>query len=330
VTSLADLDRVTSPECCALALALPLDRDAFIADSDADSKKDYVRSALRGRPAEKVWAEDGLPLAELCRDLLAVAEDLGVTTVAMACQADLRSLFRNREVVTIVAHWRGAALVGADFTQEPKALIEAIRSGEDQLCRDLAGRLPFARTDAALSLPVRRQRAELAELLNETVIRSDRPIPGALESSGNVPVVIDELSLRSRQRARLDAAFPTMLHPGNRLELRDGLHGPSEIAACVPEEWSGTVDFAICQSAYLAHEVKNGRIQRQVITNLHEVVPGVRLRIQKELYRRLARGGNYANELIELFIEISAARPPVEKLGIWHRVRQHLRMGDEY
>lgn len=323
----ADLVSATPPARCALALALPLDRDTFLADYSAGSDRDYVRSMARGRLAEEAWAADGLSLAELCHELLALASGLGVGTVAAAQLPDIGRLFRDKEVVTIVAHWRGAALVPNDFTGEPTALIETIRSGKDPLCRDLARRLPPARIAVVLALSETRRRAGLAEVLNEAVIRSDQPLPGAVEKIGNVPLVIDELSLRSRQRARLDAAFPTLLRPGNRVELRDGMYGPADIAASVPEGWSGIVDFAICQSAYLAHEVKSGRPERRVITNLHEVVPGVRLRIQKELYRQLARGGNYASELMALFIALTGMRPLSEPTGIWQRLRQGPRMG---
>lgn len=324
---LADLASATPPDRCSLALALPLDRDAFLADIEAGPERDFARGMLRGRPAERVWAEDGLPLAELCRELLRLAEDLGVATVESTKLADLSGLFHNREVVTLVAHWRGAALVAADFVEEPRALIAAIRSGRDPLCCDLARRLPSERIDYVLSLPGPRQHSELAELVNETVIRSDRALPGVVESRGNLPVAIDELSLRSRQRARLDGAFPSLLRPGNRLELRDGLRTPGEIAACVPNAWGGYIDFAICQSAHLAHEIKKGRAERHVITNLHEVVPDVRLRIQKELYRRLARGGSYMNELVELFVAVATTRPPVERFRIWRRLRHNLPKG---
>jgi len=106
------------------------------------------------------------------------------------------------------------------------------------------------------------------------------------------------------------------------------LYPAPEIAACLPEHWNGTIAFAICRSAYLAHQVKAGRAQRRVITNLHEVVPGIRLRIQKELYRRLARsGGNYADELIALHMALAATRPPPAPSGMWRRLQQHLRMG---
>ncbi len=59
MTSLADFVSVTRPASCALALALPLDWDEFVGDGAASPEKDYVRSMLRGRPPEEVWAEDG-------------------------------------------------------------------------------------------------------------------------------------------------------------------------------------------------------------------------------------------------------------------------------
>jgi hypothetical protein len=320
----ADLVSATPLARCALAIALPLDRQAFLADVTSEPEKDYVRGMLRGRQPEAAWEEDGQPLAELCGELLALSRRLGVKTVCCAGLSDIACLFGDSEVVTIVAHWRGAAFFPGDFIQDPATLIEKIRSGDDALCFDLAQRLQTTDIDVLLALHGNRQRARFAEILNEIAVNSDRPLPNVLNNNAGMPVVLDELSLRSLQRARLDAAFPNFLKPGNRLELRSGMHSPAEIAASMSDAWIGIVDFAICQSAYLAHAVKNNRAHRRIITNQHAVVPGIRLRIQKELYRRLKTGGNYASELMALYVALTELRRPAQAIGIWQRLHRGL------
>jgi hypothetical protein len=306
---------VTAPAHCALAIALPLDHDAFSADLAAGTSHDFSSSTLRGTRPEVAWAKTGAPLAELCGGLLQLAETLGVKVLREARLGDLAALFRDHSVVTIVAHWRGALLVGADLRDEPSILLERIRAGTDPLCRDLAERLTPALTDPVLARPtLNDRRSAFAQLVNGTVIRSGRPLPGCVAPVPNgVMVAIDDLTLESLHRDRLDRSFPDLLRPGNRVELRDGLHSPASIAATVPSSWNGIVDFVICRSAYLAHTVKDRKPERQIITNVHEVIPGVRLRIQMELYRRLAKAErNYAVELMAIFRELAETdlRPP--------------------
>jgi hypothetical protein len=309
----ADLTSATPPAHCALAVAVPLDEAAFRADLDAGAAMDFARGMLSGREPQATWQKDGAPLAALCGRLLDTARRLGVTVVPAATLDDLGDLFGRHEVVTIVAHWKGAILIGSDFGQDPTAWLSRIRSAADPLCVELAHRLEPRQSDDALAAHVDLRAGLLAELVNAAVIRSDRPLPGVYDDA-TLPIVVDDLTLRSRQRARLDMAFPEFLHPGNRLELRDGLHTAEAIAACLPPAWTGIVDLAICQSAFLAHHLKAGRPERRVIDNVREVIPSIRLRILETLYGRLAAGGNYARVLLAVFEAISdlarASRSP--------------------
>ncbi|MBI3514233.1 MAG: hypothetical protein HY060_09250 [Proteobacteria bacterium] len=308
--SAADLISPTPPARCALAVAMPLDQRTFLADLDAGVAMDFSRSMLGGREPQQAWQEDGAPLAALCHKLLEAARHYGAAVVPAATLDDLGPLFHRYEVVTIVAHWHGGVLAGGDFKQNPTAWLRRIRAGTDPLCAELARRLEPAQTDDALAARPDQRPGRLAELVNATVIRADRPLPGVYDDTA-LPIVIDDPTLRSRQRARLDAAFPEFLHPGNRLELRDGLHAAAAIAACVPPGWSGIVDLAICQSAFLAQHVKAGRTERRIIDNLREVIPSMRLRILEALYERLAVDGNYGRELVALFKAVSdLARTP--------------------
>ena len=216
---------------------------------------------------------------------------------------DLPELLASHPVVTIVAHWRGSSLGADDLITEPAHFLERVKSKVDPLGVELAHRLICARSDGILSQPDAALRASLlTEWINEAVIHSHALLPGAFKAEANITTVIDDLTLQARHRAMLDRAFPDLLRPGNQIELRDGLHAPEDLEAAVPEGWTGILDLAICHSAYAAHIVKAGRCERRIVANARKIIPGVRLRIQKTLYRNLhATPGNYATELMNLF-----------------------------
>jgi hypothetical protein len=234
-----------------------------------------------------------------------IGDELGVLVCAQSSLVGLSEAFRHRCVVTIVAHWRAALLVASDFVGEPAALFDAIRAGNSEVHRDLAARLDPARVRDVLASANPRMRAgNAAELLNVAVITSDHPLPGCHPGGGEI---VYRPLLEMRHRDVLDAAFPDLLRPGNRVELRNGLHSPHAVAACIPEGWSGIVDLALCHSAVVAKAIKDGRPERRVAYSQNEVVPTIRLRIVRDLYRRLAQGErNYGQELFDIFKSLSA------------------------
>ena len=296
----ADFITPTSPVRCALAVAVPLTREAFQADLDAGDAMDFSRKELlRSKPPADAWQENGLPLATLCREVCAEAAVLGVAVVESATLEELPALFANHDVVTILGHWRGPELLGADFRVDPRTFVDRMCRSGDLLGQAVADRLRGG-TKQALERPERGARAAaLAELMDTLVIAGDEPLPGALPLG---PVLIDRPSLQARHRAMLDAAYPDMLKPGNRVELRDGLHSATALAACLPPDWSGIADLALCQSAYVAHVVKGGRTHVRVVLNRNEVILSVRLRLLRALYGMLAEDHcNYGAGLIELF-----------------------------
>jgi hypothetical protein len=136
----------------------------------------------------------------------------------------------------------------------------------------------------------------MAELLNSTVINTDEPLPGC-------PIDEDEMVyrpwLRLRHRELLDERFGDLLRPGNLVELRDGLHSAGTIANQISDMWTGIIDLAMCFSTSPATIIKSGRTGRRVISSNKQVIPEIRLRIIRDLYRKLVDTEvNYASELV--------------------------------
>jgi hypothetical protein len=164
--------------------------------------------------------------------------------------------------------------------------------------RALLERLGKARLSAALSSDDFATRANaIAELLN-AVVNSDDPLPGCSAPGAEL---VYRPWLRLRHRQLIDEAFPDILRSGNRVELRSGLHSSDIIARQVPADWSGVIDLAMCSSTSAAKIIKAGHKGRLVFSSNNEVVPQIRLRILRELYRRLGTEPcNYATELFKI------------------------------
>jgi hypothetical protein len=318
--SRADLETATPPSACSLVLGLPMDRKDFEADLQFGAERDYSRNHLQlGRSVDEAWNEDGQPIADSANELAEVASGLGVLVCRAGSLKCVAPMFKSHAVVTFVAHWRASELRRSDFRAEPAELASRILGGTDEFSRALAGRLGQTQLAAALSGPDFATRAgAMAELLNTQVVNSDNPLPGCEAPSAEI---VYRPWLRLRHRQLLDEAFSDVLRPGNMIELRDGLHPPAMIAQRIPEGWSGIVDLAMCSSTAAAKIIKAGRSERLVFASNNEVVPQIRLRILREVYRRLAdERRNYAHELawiVRSLRDVSGLVREAVKAGEW-------------
>lgn len=94
-----------APSDCALAIALPFDRAAFVADAD-DAGKDFVRSwSLAARaPAGDLWPAYARIL-EYAKTVGDEVRDLGGLVAAPATLQAWSRLVHSRRVVALIAHW---------------------------------------------------------------------------------------------------------------------------------------------------------------------------------------------------------------------------------
>ena len=266
---------------------------------------DWSRQEIaRQRDPGTAWERDGEPVAAVASDLLHATEALGVLVAATPTLDNVTDLFRARSHVTLVAHWKGAALTRDDILVEPSTLIERLQSTSGAVAEVISRRLHRADLAAALgkqNSPARRGAA--AELLNLLIIDDDNPLPGVL---GSEREMVYRPWLRAQHRRLLDEMCPDLLVPGNRIELRDGLHTPSAIVQRIDPQWAGVIDLALCHSAVAATTFKAGNCARRIAFNHEKILPQVRLPVLRVLYHRLAGGGrNYATELRLLMRSLS-------------------------
>ena len=320
VASPADLETPTPPETCGLAMALPLTEMAFAADLRAGSAMDYARGLIGIRSPDAAWRDSGGPLAELAEVVMAEAHAAGVTVVREAGLDDLRGLAAAFRVLIVVAHWRDHRFIRDDL-RLPAAEIagQLIAAAEDARMRDginsMTKEVPAVLSEAALAAIVegceRMPEDRLAALLNELLA----PTP---EEEGLLTA--DAFWQAAMRRKALDTWWPEAFEPGNRLELRDGLHAPETIEEALPIDWSGIIDFANCHSMLLAETVKKGRPERQVMMRQHRLDPRFYLQLLRHTLAEIgSREQNYAAVMLDIYRQL-IAQCTGTRAGLWRRL----------
>ena len=99
----------------------------------------------------------------------------------------------------------------------------------------------------------------------------------------------------------LDVVLNGVIRPGNRVELRDGLHRAEDVAAAFPEGWAGTVDLTVCQSELVALALKERCPECRCVQSGEEILVGPRVELSATVLELMkSSGGDYASLLREL------------------------------
>src|SRR5258705_8785984 len=113
------LGKKVTPNDCLLAITLPLTKEEFLADLTLGAAKDYARfySSLHwDRPdQDTLWSRYRDNFCNLVESVALEVERLGVKVVRKVKLADLSPLLSEREVITLLSHWRGANIETEDF-----------------------------------------------------------------------------------------------------------------------------------------------------------------------------------------------------------------------
>jgi hypothetical protein len=289
-----------------------------LSDYEKWPDQDYARWVARGEEPEEAWATFGTHFVEKVDELIEAANVSRIGVVPRATRADFAQAFASEtEVVILVAHWRGSRLAGQDLLRNPETCAAAISHSAPsdlpwETMQEIRLRVSAALDDTSLKLPAPERRSRFADRLNKKVIRGS-PLPGVIEPAWGEHVVVSDLWLETRHRDVLDLCAKDTIVPGNRVELRDGLHSPSSLAALVPEQWAGLIDLGMCRSVVLGHRIKQGRSDRGMIVRINTVDPTFTLTLMRRLFFELRTGTiNYALRYSELF---NAARQIIRQFA---------------
>ena len=285
-----DLRFPTSPQDCAVLVALPLTYADFETDLLAFSSLD-VRSTrgdysarMAGENATLGWERHGSKISDLCNALFEIAALVGVDAYPQATLADISEAATRKSVLVILAHWRGVEVMSADLKCGAYDELERHCSAFTSRV-SVAVRLAVHRTKSASE--GRFEPYRLADCLNEEVVLNSEFGSG---SSDDVGIgAHDRIPWwQIRNRDALDDFLSPFLVPGNCLELRDGYHKAGKIAQALPQDWCGLIELSACHSSYLGSTIQRGyHNTRRMITNERSKHPQICIPELCETFARL-------------------------------------------
>lgn len=297
---------------CLVLNALPLTWEEFRSDYENDLVHEFVSVNARGIRADAAWTGPFGDQLRWCREVLDVlAEQPSNDLVEVECvpAAGIASFSQLREgfdVVILVAHWKGHEVQRRDFAASGTTATEVM----DVLLSE-----PDERLDAPHETFLEALRAHLESLHGERSIDL-RSVAERLDDAVCQADFIDLWSdtairqapnlCRAANRSLLDRILGDLISPGNRVELRDGMHSAESLVSVFPEDWHGTLDLTVCQSELLAAALKEkcpGTVCVQ--TNL-KILVGPRVQLSATVIDILKIcGGGYATRLREVLNELA-------------------------
>lgn len=291
---------------CALAVAMPFAADAVEADLKQPTLHDYARfcqGLLEGMTSKLIWATHFQPVAHALDTVTPRLKDLGVEIVREATLADVGGLLRRFPVVTILGHWKGHLILPADI-RDVRRFARRILDDDSRVCALLRTLIDVPELEEladAPALPELEHRRRLADLLNEA-IKAGIPL-FQINTAG---LALTELEFLEHNRQQLDVWFEGLLHPGNRLELRDGLFEPSRLAALIPPDYTGTIHVALCASALLQRSISGTRWR--VLANEEIIAPLPTLETYRTVIETMAETPlGYAEAWLQILTQLKTA-----------------------
>jgi len=250
------------PSNCALALAIPLTRERFLASLAQPEGKDFVFHFIRGRGLQRADPEFCWQVyeAEEAAFVSAVCDEVAHCGVNVANDVDLNqltALLAQYSVVTLVAHFRFVEFSIEDI-DKPFAILAALRDPVSELLQEIRKRAIELDPDllANADYRVASLRIRLCDVFriiaNEAErIYWDKNVQKSSEQE-------DHISLRLT-RLEFERAFPEAIKPARVIEFSDGLHTIPELVQSIPVEFSGLLDLTVCNSVITAAAIRSER-----------------------------------------------------------------------
>lgn len=258
------------PRDCALALAIPLTREKFLADLEQPEVKDFVFHFRKGRGLERADKEFCWQVyeAEELSLVSAVCEEVARQDVTVAREvtlADLATLLAQFSVVTLVAHSRFEEFEAEDI-ENSLTVLELLKKPTSELHHEIRKRLmaldPDLLEDAGL--PIESLQTRLANVFLTIANEAER-----LNRDADARTNYDQNDqVRTRlMRWEFERAFPTAIKPAKVIEFSDGLCTALELVKFIPLEFAGLLDLTVCNSVIPASIIRENRPNCLVAAN---------------------------------------------------------------
>jgi hypothetical protein len=291
------IQQPVEPSECALAIGVPITREAFLRDLEKPDLKDYASHFKRANFLSGVSSEYYGDLfeasAKVARRVCDEVEALGVSVVRWADLSNLSKLLSQFKVVTLVTHWCFMELGPEDILDLHQLWMSlSTPSGRVHLAvaRAVSEEDPtlLAATNAT-QLESTDIRLRLANALTTIVAASHRPYKTSDETMGAETGGASNKVLERLTRVELEQSFAGLIAPGKSVEFSDCMRGVNEIVAGVPATFDGLLDLTTCNSVILGKAIKSSRPNCVVAMNRYGTPLHVRMPLYKLVIEDLAR-----------------------------------------
>ena len=268
------------PRDCGLAIAIPVDQNGFLNKLSREAEGNFAQSFGSGRQSLSPLGLWRLyePYAQYTQKVAEMARQSGVSVVLGASLDDLKQQLATHEVVTLIAHWKGALFKPADII-DSRGIASALQSSQSKLAQAL-------RQFSSLPAPaaVERDQASIVQFLNLCLV-DGLAIPGTPDVEvrpGTITRFHYELH-RRRQILESVADF----RGGPSVELSAGFVSLEVAVGSVPKEFRGLIDLTVCNSVMLAESIRRARPKCSILANEDLAYLDFRLAVYAEVLRSL-------------------------------------------
>jgi hypothetical protein len=283
-----------SPRDCGLAIAVPLERDDFLAQLEPTSPHEFAKwyHLRQGSDLlpETLWANaygphEATPMSRVADECARMGVEV-VTRCTLGAFADLAA---TKPVVIIAAHWRCGILQASDVRDLPRFLVRlrTERRGVLQSLRTkLLARHGEARPADDLLCPVDAEGVARLFSAIERVMSSGPIVP----SAHALPEATSDASYYlAINRERLHEDCGDEFNAGMGLEMANGTYAAHLVGEALGGGFAGLIDMAVCNSYLLAENVKRQNPDCLILANRDTVTPTTRLLIARETIRSIHR-----------------------------------------
>jgi len=291
------IQQPVKPSDCALAVGVPITREAFKRDLEEPDLKDYASHFKRlnflSGVSNEYYADLFEASAKVARRVCDQVEALGVCVVRSANLDDLSKLLARFKVITIVTHWRFMKLRPEDILdihQLWESLLTPTSRAHSAVARALSKEDPTLLAAANSSrIDSADFRRRVAGALTSVVVASHRAYKVSDNSGETGSEVAPNEVLERLTRVELEESFAGSIAPGKSVEFSDCMRGVSEVVASVPNGFGGLLDLTTCNSVILGKAIKLSRPKCVVAMNRYETPLHVRMPLYKLVIEELAR-----------------------------------------
>ena len=280
ITKFEAKQKLISPSDCGLAIAVPLDKEAFVQKLERKEEGNFVqafRADRRNLSPNGLWSLYE-PYARFAIDVATRMQGFGVSVVLDSTLDHFASLLSGCAVVALVAQWRSALFKPTDIA-DSAATFSSLSDSTSQLAQVLRHFANYAPPSNGADANT------LAAFLNEALLHGlEPPSDRNLQKVGAITRFQYELS---RRRKVLDAVGS--FQGGAGVEFVEGFHSVDEIVIRFPTNFSGLVDLTVCNSVLLAEAIRRAQPNCLVLANEDLAYLDFRLATYAQVIRSLSR-----------------------------------------